>query len=144
MSKPITSFVGLDAHADSIAIGVAPSARQEPRFVGTVSPQWGSLSKALSRLGRPEALQIVYEAGPCGYTLARQLQAHGYACEVIAPSKVARRPGDRIKTDRRDALLLARAARAGELVSVTIPDERDEAIRDLCRAREGEGRSRRS
>ena len=68
--------------------------------------------------------------------LARQLRAHGYACEVIAPSKIARRPGDRIKTDRRDALLLARAARAGELVSVTIPDERDEALRDLSRARE--------
>ena len=142
MSKPITSFVGLDAHADSIAIGVALSGRQEPHFVGTVSPQWASLSRALSRLGKPEALQIVYEAGPCGYTLARQLQAHGYACQVIAPSKVARRPGDRIKTDRRDALLLARAARAGELVSVTIPDERDEAIRDLCRAREDAVRAR--
>ncbi len=68
MSKPITSFVGLDAHADSIAIGVAPSGRQEPHFVGTVSGQWGSLSKALSPLGKPEALQIVYEAGPGGYT----------------------------------------------------------------------------
>jgi hypothetical protein len=77
VSKPITSFVGLDAHADSIAIGVAPSGRQEPHFVGTVSPQWGSLSKALCRLGKPEALPIVYEAGPCGYTLARQLQAYG-------------------------------------------------------------------
>jgi transposase len=77
----------------------------------------------------------VYEAGPCGYTLARQLRSHGYACEVIAPAKIARRPGDRIKTDRRDALLLARAARAGELVNVMIPDERDEALRDLVRAR---------
>ncbi len=142
MNKPITSFVGLDAHADSIAIGVAPSGQEEPRFVGTVSPQWGSLSKALSRLGEPEALPIVYEAGPCGYTLARQLEAHGDACRVIAPSKVARRPGDRIKTDRRDAVLLARAARAGELVSVTIPDGRDEAMRDLCRAREDAVRAR--
>jgi transposase len=142
MSKAITSFVGLDMHIDSTVIGVAPRGRQEPHFVGTVSPQWGALSRALGRLGKPEALQIVYEAGPCGYTLARQLRAHGYACEVIAPAKVPRRPGDRIKTDRRDALLLARAARAGELVSVTIPDERDEAIRDLCRAREDAVRAR--
>ena len=142
MNKPITSFVALDTHAESIAIGVAPTGRQEPHFVGTVPAQWGALSKALGRLGKREALQIVYEAGPCGYTLARQLRAHGYACEVIAPSKVPRRPGDRIKTDRRDALLLARAARAGELVSVTIPDERDEAIRDLCRAREDAVRAR--
>ena len=107
-----------------------------------VTPQWAPLSKALGRLGKREALQIVYEAGPCGYTLARELRAHGYACEVIAPAKIARRPGDRIKTDRRDALLLARAARAGELVSVMIPDERDEALRDLSRAREDAVRAR--
>jgi transposase len=107
-----------------------------------VAPQWAPLCKALDRLGKHEALQIVYEAGPCGYTLARELRAHGYACEVIAPAKIARRPADRIKTDRRDALLLARAARAGELVSVTIPDERDEALRDLSRAREDAVRAR--
>lgn len=142
MNKPITSFVGLDVHYDSIAVGAAPAGRVEPHFVGTVAPQWGALSKALNRLGKREALQIVYEAGPCGYSLARQLHAHGYACEVIAPAKIARRPGDRIKTDRRDALLLARAARAGELVSVTIPDERDEALRDLSRAREDAVRAR--
>lgn len=142
MSERITSFVGFDMHIDSIAVGVAPRGRAEPHFVGSVAPQWGSVHRTLSRLGKPEALQIVYEAGPCGYTLARQLRAHGYACEVIAPAKIARRPGDRIKTDRRDALLLARAARAGELVSVTIPDERDEAIRDLTRAREDAVRAR--
>lgn len=137
-----SSFVGLDVHQDSIAMGVAPAGREQPRFVGTVAPQWAPLCKALGRLGKREELQIVYEAGPCGYTLARQLRAHGYACEVIAPAKIARRPGDRIKTDRRDALLLARAARAGELVSVTIPDERDEALRDLSRAREDAVRAR--
>src|SRR5882672_24194 len=142
MSNVITSFVGLDVHRDSIAMGVAQTGREPPRFVGTVTPQWAPLSKALGRLGRRQELQIVYEAGPCGYTLARQLRAHGYACEVIAPAKIARRPGDRIKTDRRDALLLARAARAGELVSVTIPDERDEALRDLSRAREDAVRAR--
>lgn len=142
MNERITSFVALDMHIDSIAVGVAPIGREEPHFLGTVAPQWGSVRRALGRVGKPESLQIVYEAGPCGYTLARQLRAHGYACEVIAPAKIARRPGDRIKTDRRDALLLARAARAGELVSVTIPDERDEAIRDLTRAREDAVRAR--
>jgi transposase len=93
-------------------------------------------------LGRAQELQILYEAGPCGYTLARELRSHRYACEVVAPAKIARRPGDRIKTDRRDALLLARAARAGELVNVAIPDERDEALRDLSRAREDAVRAR--
>lgn len=136
MDKTITAFVGLDVHKDSIAMAVAPSGRERPRFVGTLGPHHGELCKALSRLGQLEQLQIVYEAGPCGYTLARELRSHGYACEVIAPAKVARRPGDRIKTDRRDALLLASAARAGELVQVVIPDERDEAVRDLTRARE--------
>lgn len=136
MDKTITAFVGLDVHKDSIALAVALNGRERPRFVGTLGPTYGELSKALSRLGRAEELQIVYEAGPCGYVLARQLRAHGYTCEVIAPSKMARRPGDRIKTDRRDALLLASAARAGELTSVLVPDERDEAVRDLTRARE--------
>jgi transposase len=142
VDKIITSFVGLDVHKDSIAMAVAPAGREPPRFVGTVVPQWLTLCKALGRLGRARELEIVYEAGPCGYTLARQLRSHGYACEVIAPAKIARRPGDRIKTDRRDALLLARAARAEELVSVMIPDERDEALRDLSRSREDAVRAR--
>jgi len=142
VNKVITSFVGLDVHKDSIAMGLAPTGREPPRFVGTVVPHWSALCKALGRLGRRQELQIVYEAGPCGYTLARELRSHGYACEVIAPAKIARRPGDRIKTDRRDALLLARAARAGELVNVTIPDERDEALRDLSRSREDAVRAR--
>jgi len=93
MDKIITSFVGLDVHKDSIAVGIAAAGREPPRFVGTVGPQWAPLCKALGRLGRPRELQIVYEAGPCGYTLARQLLSHGYACEVIAPAKTARRPG---------------------------------------------------
>jgi transposase len=142
VKKFISSFVGLDVHKDTIAMAVAKAGREEPRFVGTVAPQWGALCKALGRLGARESLQIVYEAGPCGYTLARELLEHGYACEVIAPSKMARRPGDRIKTDRRDAVLLARQGRSGELVSVTIPDARDEAIRDLSRSREDAVRAR--
>ena len=136
MSKPITSFVGLDVHQDSTAIGIAEAGREAPRFLGTVGPDLTQVLKALKSLGTPNSLMVVYEAGPCGYGLARQLRARGFACEVIVPGKIARRPNERIKTDRRDALTLARLARSGDLVYVIVPDERDEAIRDLSRARE--------
>jgi len=135
MQETITAFIGLDAHAESNAIGVAEAGRAVPRFVGTVGPKFTELSKALAKLGDPSELLIVYEAGPCGYALARELKRAGYRCEVVAPSKVPRRPGDRVKTDRRDALSLAGLARAGELTFVVVPDERDEAMRDLSRAR---------
>jgi len=135
MQEPITGFVGLDAHAESMAVGFAEAGREAPRFIGTVGPKLAELKKALGKLGEPRTLLIVYEAGPCGYGLARELLALGYRYAVVAPSRIPRRPGERVKTDRRDALKLASLARAGELVSVTIPDERDEAIRDLSRAR---------
>jgi transposase len=135
MDEIITGYVGLDAHAESTAIAFAEVGRAAPRFVGTVGAKSAELLRALSRLGKPGSLQVVYEAGPCGYGLARDLRAAGYCCEVIAPSKIPRKPGDRVKTDRRDALMLASLARAGELVAVRIPDERDEAMRDLSRAR---------
>jgi transposase len=135
MDEIITGFVGLDAHAESTAIGFAEAGRAAPRFVGTVGPKVSELTKALGKLGAPGSLLIVYEAGPCGYGLARELTVAGYRCEVIAPSKIPHKPGERVKTDRRDALKLSSLARAGELVAVTIPDERDEAIRDLSRTR---------
>jgi transposase len=135
MDEIITGFVGLDAHAESTAIGIAEAGRAAARFVGTVGAKPAELIRALGKLGKPGSLLIVYEAGPCGYGLARELAAAGYRCEVIAPSKIPRKAGDRVKTDRRDALMLASLARAGELVAVTIPDDRDEAIRDLSRAR---------
>jgi transposase len=135
MHELITGFVGLDAHAESTAIAVAEAGRAAPRFVGTVGPRLSELTKALGKLGEPRSLCVVYEAGPCGYALAREMARLGYHCEVVAPSKIPRRPGERIKTDRRDALNLAGLARAGQLVPITIPDERDEAIRDLSRAR---------
>lgn len=142
VNKAITSFVGLDVHKDSTAIAEAQIGREEPRFVGTVGPDVGQLLKALKGLGKPESMLVVYEAGPCGYRLARELRSRAYACEVVAAGKIARRPGERIKTDRRDALSLARLARSGDLVKVTVPDERDEAMRDLSRAREDAVRAR--
>jgi transposase len=96
----------------------------------------------LGHLGCPGQLGIVYEAGPCGYGLARRLLERGYRCEVVAPAKIPRRAGDRIKTDRRDALALASFARSAELTPVLIPDEQDEALRDLARAREDAVRAR--
>jgi transposase len=135
MEENITGFVGLDAHAESTVIGLAEAGRAAPRYVGKASAKVPEIKRALSKLGEPASLLIVYEAGPCGYGLARELRAAGYRCEVIAPSKIPKKSGDRIKTDRRDALKLASLARAGELVAVLIPDERDEAIRDLSRAR---------
>ena len=142
MQDDITGYVGLDVHKDSIAVAVAAPGRQPPRFVGTTGPQLAELLKALSHLGEPARTLLAYEAGPCGYTLARQLARHGYRCEVIAVAKTPRKPGERVKTDRRDALALARYLRSGELTPVTIPDARDEAIRDLSRAREDAVRAR--
>ena len=137
MKESITSFVGLDVHKDSIAIAVAQAGRQAPEFVGTVGPSMPSLRKVLRNAGPASRTLVVYEAGPCGYGLARRLNAEGYTCEVVAPTHIARSPIDqRIKTDRRDALLLARESRAGNLVAVVVPDERDEALRDLSRTRE--------
>jgi transposase len=142
MNEGITAFVGLDVHKESIAMAVAKPGRATPRFVGTTAAVLPELEKALGHLGRPSQLLIVYEAGPCGYGLARQLCARGYRCELVAPTKIPRKPGDRIKTDRRDALSLAHFARCGDLTPVLIPAEPDEAIRDLTRAREDALRAR--
>lgn len=136
MPDDSTAFIGLDVHKDSIAIGVADGGREAPRFLGTCGPQLRQLLKALATVGPPQGLQVAYEAGPCGYGLARALIGHGYRCEVIAVAKIPRRPGERVKTDRRDALSLARYLRSAELTAVSIPDARDEAIRDLSRSRE--------
>lgn len=142
MPHDITAFVGLDVHKEAIAVAVAEAGRDPPRFLGTVRPPLAPLEKALAQLACPQQLSIVYEAGPCGYGLARRLIERGYRCEVVAPAKIPRRPGDRIKTDRRDALMLARFARSAELTAIMIPDEQDEAIRDLVRAREDAVRAR--
>lgn len=136
MEEGIKVFVGLDVHKDTIAIAVAEAGRAPARVVGTIAHDVTKLLKVLARYGDPRQVHVVYEAGPTGYGLQRALTRRGHPCEVIAPSLVPKRAGDRVKTDRRDCLRLAELARAGELRAVWIPDPADEAIRDLARARE--------
>jgi len=138
MKENISSYIGLDIHKDTVAIAVADAGRSAPRFIGTINPAPSELCKTLRRNRcSPERSLLVYEAGPCGYGWVRYLRKQGWSCDVVAPSRITRKPAEkRIKTDRRDALLLARESRAGNLSSIVVPDERDEAIRDLARARE--------
>lgn len=136
MNQPLL-YVGLDVHAASISAAAAEAGRGgEVRYHGKIPPDLHAVDKLLSRLGHPEnQLHVCYEAGPCGFVLARHLRAKGIACTVVAPSLVPKGKGDKVKTDRRDARMLARLHRAGELVAVHVPDPDDEAVRDLCRAR---------
>jgi transposase len=134
MGKP-TRFVGLDVHAETIAVAIAEG-REEVRSLGTIPNEADAIRRLVKKLGGPEGLRVCYEAGPCGYVLYWQLAGLGVACEVVAPTLVPVRPGDRVKTDRRDAAKLARSYRAGELTAVWVPDAEHEALRDLVRARE--------
>jgi transposase len=136
MDEGIKFFVGLDVHKDSITVAVAEAGRAPARLIGGIAHDVVKLGKLLSRYGEPSAVQVVYEAGPTGYGLQRALARRGYRCQVIAPSLIPKRAGDRIKTDHRDGVRLAELARAGELRAIWIPDPADEAIRDLSRARE--------
>jgi transposase len=129
-----TRYVGLDVHKATITVSVAEVGPAEE--VGTIPNDPSSVRKLVGRLGGP-GVQLVaaYEAGPTGYVLHRQLTGLGVDCVVVAPSLVPSRPGDRIKTDRRDSLKLARLLRSGDLTSVWVPDEEHEALRSLVRAR---------
>jgi transposase len=142
MEESSKIHVGLDVHKDSITIGAAEAGRAQGRVIGKTAHDVSKLLKMLHKLGGPEQLHIVYEAGPTGYGLQRALQARGYVCEVIAPSQMPRRPGERVKTDGRDCVQLAQCSRAGQLRALWIPDPADEAIRDLARAREDAVNSR--
>ena len=128
-------FVGLDVHADTIAVAVAEPGG-EVRSVGIIPNRLESIRKMLGKLGPAQHLKTCYEAGPTGYVLYWQLTQLGVVCEVVAPTLVPTKAGDRVKTDRRDAEKLARCYRAGELTAVWVPDAAHEALRDLVRARE--------
>ncbi len=135
----IKLYLGLDVHKDSITIAIAMGGRNgEVRLYGTISNDLHALEKVLSKIRRAHGgavLEVCYEAGPCGFGIARRLAQLKIACVVVAPSMTPTRSGDRVKTDKRDARKLARLLRAGELTAIYIPEATDEAMRDLCRAR---------
>jgi len=136
MPKPLL-YIGLDVHAQSIAIAIAER-DGEVRNYGSISNDLHALEKVLTKIKKAHPgieLRVCYEAGPTGFVIARRLTQLKVHCTVVAPSLIPNRSGDRIKTDRRDAVKLARLHRAGELTAVHVPDAVDEAMRDLCRAR---------
>ena len=135
-------FIGLDVSKLKISVAVADGERGgEVRFFGDIPSDPASVSSIVHKLAKRGAkLHFCYEAGPTGYELYRQLTAMGHECVVVAPALIPKRPGDRVKTNRRDAVTLARLLRAGELTSVWVPDEVHEAVRDLVRAREAAAR----
>ena len=138
MAKSTPLFVGLDVHKDSIAVAHAlGQSADPPLYLGAIGTRQADLDKLIRRLqAKTPTLVFAYEAGPCGYTLHRDLTGQGFDCHVVAPSLIPKKPGDKVKTDRRDAVELARLLRSGDLTRVYVPTVEDEAIRDLCRARD--------
>jgi len=132
------AYVGLDVHKETIAVAVACPGRGLPQDWGEIANKPKAIARLVDRLSAAfdgEALLFCYEAGPCGYGLYRQLLGLGHDCHVVAPSLIPTKPGERIKTDRRDARKLSTSLRNGDLTPVWVPDEEQEAMRDLTRAR---------
>lgn len=135
MNKKV-HYIGLDVHKETIAVAIAPEGGGEVRNYGIIGGTLDALDKLIKKLQQPGVeLRLVYEAGPCGYVIYRHLKKKGLHCEVVAPSLIPKKASDRVKTDRRDAQQLARLYRAGELTAIYVPDEEDEGVRDLVRAR---------
>jgi len=133
------AYIGLDVHKETIAVAVARVGRAAPESRGEIANKPKTVAKLVERLNQEfdgEVLLFCYEAGPCGYGLYRQLLALGHDCQVVAPSLIPKKPGERIKTDRRDACKLAGTLRSADLTAVWVPDEEQEAMRDLTRARD--------
>jgi transposase len=138
MANTSTLFVGLDVHKETIAVAyVAEERGAAVVSLGTIGTRQGDIAKLIRKLhSKGKTLHCVYEAGPCGYWLYRYLTKQGLKCWVVAPSQIPKKAGDRVKTDRRDAVQWARLLRSGELSPVYIPSGEDEAIREVVRARE--------
>ena len=138
MHQSSTLYVGMDVHTDSIAVAyVANEHHVEVVSLGNIGTRQCDIDHLIRRLqSKSPHLVFVYEAGRCGYWLYRYLTHKGQVCWVVAPSLIPKKPGDRVKTNRRDAIKLARLMRSGDLTPVYVPKVADEAIRDLCRARE--------
>src|SRR5271166_4246106 len=132
-----TVFIGLDTHKKTIAVALAEDGRHgEVRYYGQIANEPSAVLKLVNKIASKYVkLHFCYEAGPCGYSLQRQLAGLGHECAVIAPSHTPTKKGVHVKNDRRDALELARLHRAGDLTPIWVPDEAHEAIRDLVRAR---------
>ncbi|MEA3098633.1 MAG: transposase [Caballeronia mineralivorans] len=135
--KKFSKFVAMDVHKATIAVSAADANGGEVRYVGEIANTPEAIEKLVRQLRKGDAhLSFCYEAGPCGYGIHRQLSDLGWDCQVVAPSLIPRKAGERVKTDRRDSLMLARLHRAGELTAVCVPDDAQEGLRDLTRARE--------
>jgi transposase len=138
LSQSSTRFIGMDVHTDAIAVAyVAQDHGAEVTSLGTIGTRQCDIDHLIRKMpSKAQHLIFVYEAGPCGDWLYRYLSQKGYACWVVAPSLIPKKPGDRVNTDRRDAVQSARLARSGDLTAVSVPTVEDEALRDLTRARD--------
>lgn len=141
--EEFSTYVGLDVHAESVSVcALAAGPQGEVLFRGTIPATPEALSKLIAKIGKRGKAKFCYEAGPCGYGIQRQIARAGHVCDVIAPSLIPVKPGERVKTDRRDSNKQARLLRAGELTAIWVPDASHEAMRDLVRLRHQAVRAR--